>query len=71
MNYIGNQMGLDNTGLTGLEIFVKADITNSNWGCSNTVSTSFVVPPSKALSPLDPAASAGALAEIDHDPATR
>lgn len=43
-NSKGSQMVLDTRGLSGQTITVKAGISSSRWFCSNTVSTSFVVP---------------------------
>jgi hypothetical protein len=46
INSQASQMSLDTTGLSGQRITVKATVTSTSWLCSDTVSTSFVVPSS-------------------------
>jgi hypothetical protein len=44
-----SQATIDIKGLGGQRITVKASVTSKKWGCSQTVSTSFLVPPGPAL----------------------
>ncbi|HKO36025.1 MAG TPA: hypothetical protein VJV21_06070 [Pyrinomonadaceae bacterium] len=39
-----SQISIDTSGLSGKTLEVKANVTSSSWFCSQTVSTSFVVP---------------------------
>ncbi|HEX5703288.1 MAG TPA: hypothetical protein VFX97_08840 [Pyrinomonadaceae bacterium] len=39
-----SQVSIDTSGLAGKTVDVKANVTSSSWFCSQTVSTSFVVP---------------------------